>query len=79
MLGVFFSAIVMKTNNIFSVMLLHTLYDYALDINTGTLGTPETLFLNKNIFVIQVVLIIIVFIQGIIMLWKGNTMVKENG
>lgn len=77
MLGIFFSAIVIKTNNIFSVMLLHALYDYVLDINVGTLGTPETFFLNQNILIIQVVLIIAVFIQGMIMIWKGNAKVRE--
>lgn len=72
LLGIFFSAVYIRTNNIFSVMFLHALYNYALDCIGITMGTPKTYFISDNVMVVLVILRIVLFIQGIIMLWKDK-------
>ena len=72
LLGLFFAAVYMRTNNIFSVMFLHALSNYALNCNYCTQGTPQSYFINDNVDIVNVVVTIILFIQGIIMLWKDK-------
>ena len=72
LIGIYFSAIYLRTNNIFSVMFLHALYNYSLDCVGLTMETPKTYFICQNVLVVIGIMLIALFIQGIIMLWKGK-------
>ena len=53
-------------------MFLHALYNYSLDCVGLTMETPKTYFICQNVLVVIGIMLIALFIQGIIMLWKGK-------
>lgn len=82
LVGFFLAAVYLRTNNIFTVMLLHGLIDYAIICSSLTEGTPNSYYINDKRRLVQIILVAILFIQGFIMLWKDKqeptTKAEEN-